>query len=67
MTNLSIILPLVKPGDRVRIVPRASVPNAQREFKVNAILPDGFLFGVTERCDGYILPFMWIKEIAIIG
>ena len=62
-----MIIALVKPGDTVEITPISKVPNAERRFKVNDVLDDGFLFGLSTTCDGYVMPFSWIKDIKIVG
>lgn len=62
-----IVMSLVKVGDIVEIVPIDKFPNAERRFKVNGIEKDGFLYGLSETCDGYVIPFNWIKEIKIVG
>lgn len=56
----------VNVGDTIRIVPIASVPNAEREFKVNALLNDGFLYGLSTTCDGYVIPYSWIKSLRVV-
>ena len=56
----------VKPGDVVRIVPIDKVPNADREFKVNELLEDGFLYGLSTTCDGYVMPYFWIKSLQVV-
>lgn len=53
----------VKIGDTIRITTKENVPNATREFKVDAILPDGFLFGCSTTSDGRMIPFSWIESI----
>ena len=62
-----IVMALVKPGDIVEITPISKVPNAERRFKVDEILDDGFLYGLSTTCDGYRMPFMWIEDIKIVG
>ena len=62
-----IIIALVKPGDTVEITPIPKVPNAERRFKVDEILDDGFLHGLSTTCDGYVMPFTWIQDIKIVG
>lgn len=61
------IIALVKPGDTVEITPISKVPNAERRFKVNDILDDGFLYGLSTTCDGYVMPFSWIEDIKIVA
>ena len=61
------IIALVKPGDTVEITPIPKVSNAERRFKVNDILDDGFLYGLSTTCDGYVMPFTWIQDIKIVG
>ena len=56
----------VKKGDTVRIVPIDSVPNAERVFKVDELLNQGFLYGCSITCDGYVIPYSWIKSIRVI-
>lgn len=56
----------VHPGDTVRIVPIDKVPNADREFKVNKLLNEGFLYGLSTTCDGYVMPYSWIKSLRVI-
>lgn len=53
----------VKVGDTIRITPKNNVPNAQREFKVDDITLDGFVFGCSTTSDGRMIPFSWIKSI----
>ena len=60
------IIALVKPGDTVEIIPIPKVPNAKRRFKVDEILNDGFLFGLSTTCDGYLMLFEWIEDIRIV-
>ena len=62
-----MIIALVKPGDTVEITPIPKVPNAERRFKVDKILDDGFLYGLSITCDGYVMPFTWIQDIKIVG
>ena len=62
-----MIMALVKPGDTVEITPISNVPNAERRFKVDEVLDDGFLYGLSITCDGYVMPFGWIKDIKIVG
>ena len=62
-----MIIALVKPGDTVEITPISKVPDAERRFKVDEILDDGFLFGLSTTCDGYLMPFEWIEDIKIVG
>lgn len=57
---------LVKPGDTVRIVPIDKVPNADREFKVDELLNEGFLYGLSTTSDGYVMPYSWIKRLKVI-
>lgn len=61
-----IIIALVKPGDTVEITPISKVLNAERRFKVNDILDDGFLYGLSTTCDGHVIPFSWIEDIKIV-
>lgn len=65
--KLDIILNLVKPGDIVEIIPIDKFPNAERKFKVDEITKEGFLYGLSETCDGYVIPFNWIKDISIVS
>lgn len=62
-----IVLQMVKVGDTVEIVPIDKFPNAERRFKVDEITEEGFLYGLSEYCDGYVIPFSWIKELKIVG
>lgn len=62
-----IVLQMVKAGDTVEIVPIDKFPNAERKFKVDEITKEGFLYGLSEYCDGYVIPFNWIKELKIVG
>ena len=62
-----IVLAMVKPGDEVEITPIDRVPNCERHFKVDEVLADGFLYGCSITCDGYVIPFSWIKDIKIVG
>lgn len=60
------ILTLVKVGDTIEITPHPKVPNTEKVFRVDDILEEGFLYGVSETCDGYVIPYSWIKDIKII-
>lgn len=62
-----IIISMVKVGDTLEITPIPKVPNAERRFKVDGILEEGFLYGVSETCDGHIIPYYWIQDIKIIS
>lgn len=62
-----IVMALVKPGDMVEITPIPKVPNAERRFKVNEVLDNGFLYGLSTTCDGYVMPFAWIQDIKIVA
>lgn len=64
--DLKNILNMVKVGDVVEITPIDKVPNAERRFKVDDITKEGFLYGLSETCDGYVIPFYWIKDIKIV-
>lgn len=64
---LDAVLPCIKSGDTVEIVPIDKFPNAERRFMVNDKLEEGFLYGLSETCDGYVMPYSWIKEIKIVG
>lgn len=57
---------LVKPGDTIKITPIDKVPNCEREIKVDYITEEGFLYGLSETCDGWIIPFNWIKDFEIV-
>lgn len=61
-----MVLQMVKPGDIVEIQPIDKFPNAERKFKVDAITKNGFIYGVSEYCDGYEMPFYWIKSLKIV-
>ena len=61
------IIALVKPGDIVEITPIPKFPNAERRFKVNEVLDNGFLYGLSTTCDGYVIPFSWIQDIKIVA
>lgn len=58
---------LVKRGDTIQIKPIDSMPNLDRVIKVQYVEKDGFWYGMTSSCDGYLLPFWAIKSIKIIG
>lgn len=60
------VLSMVKPGDTIEIEPIDKFPNAERKFKVDGITEEGFLYGLSEYCDGYAIPFYWIKNIKIV-
>lgn len=62
----SVVLNTVKPGDMVEIKPISKVPNCERRFRVDDITKEGFLYGLSETCDGYIIPFNWIDKIKIV-
>lgn len=62
----SMVLQMVKPGDTVEIVPNNKFPNADRVFKVDDITEEGFLYGLSEYCDGYVMPFYWIEDLKIV-
>jgi hypothetical protein len=57
---------MVKVGDTVEITPIEKLPNLDRKFKVNSITNDSFIYGVSETCDGYEMPFEWFTEIKIV-
>lgn len=61
------VIACVKPGDVVEIVPIDKVPNCERKFKVFGKTNTGFAYGITETCDGYEIPYSWIKSIKIVG
>ena len=61
-----IILSMVKKGDTIEIEPIDKVPNIDKHFKVDEVLDNGFLYGCSIRCDGYVIPFNWIKNIKIV-
>lgn len=61
-----VVIANVKVGDTVEIVPIDKVPNAERRFKVDDKTKEGFLYGVSEYCDGYVIPYYWIKSIKIV-
>lgn len=61
-----IVLGMVKVGDTIEITPNPKVPNAEKIFKVDEILEEGFLYGSSETCDGYVIPYSWIKDVKII-
>lgn len=61
------VLSSIRPGMRVKITPIPKVPDADTEFVVNEVRDDGFLYGVTETCDGYVMPFAWIDGISVTG
>lgn len=60
-------LPTVKRGDIVEITPIDKLPNADRILNVYDITSNGILYGVTEYCDGYVMPLEWIADAKIIG
>lgn len=62
-----IVLALVKEGDKVRITPIDTMPNLEREFKVDYRNADSFVYGASPYSDGYCIPFWAIKGIEIIG
>lgn len=62
-----MIIALVQPGDTVKITPNRKMPKADRTFKVDAVLESGFLYGCSTTCDGYVMPFTWIKDIKIVA
>lgn len=57
---------MVKAGDTVRIVPVDMFPNATRKFTVYKLTEEGFLYGVSTTCDGYVMPYSWIKSLKVI-
>lgn len=61
-----IIIALVKPGDTIKVKARESLPNFSGTYKVDYLVDDGFLYGVSGSCDGYTMPFWAIEEIAIV-
>ena len=63
----SIVMGMLQRNDLVRIVPIKKCPNAERVFVVDDILDNGFLYGVSETCNGYVIPFNWVEDISIIG
>lgn len=52
-------------GDIVVITPHEKFPNADRELDFYMLTPEGILYGVSERCDGCIMPYSWIKEFTV--
>ena len=66
MNTKDIILSLVKIGDTVEIVPSSKMPNADRKFRVQDITKNGFIYGISENCDGYLMPFYAIEDIKIV-
>lgn len=58
------LLKYLKEGDEIEIIPIDKFPNADRKFKINYFSKDGFVYGLSETCDGYEMPFNWIKGIA---
>ena len=55
----------VKKGDIINITPIDKVPNCERQIKVDEVTSEGFLYGVSTTCDGWIIPFYWIKDFEI--
>lgn len=62
-----IVLAMVKVGDTLEITPISTFPNAERKFKVDDILEEGFLYGASETCDGYVIPYYWIQDVKIVS
>ena len=63
-SDLCLLLPLVKKGDILRIIPKENFPNAKRQFTVIGRTDDGFEFYDRET---YVMPYYWIKKAAIVG
>lgn len=62
----NVILNIVKVGDTVEITPKEKFPNAERRFKVDDICKEGFIYGISEYRDGYVMPFYWIDSLRIL-
>lgn len=62
-----VVMALIKKGDIVEIEPIDKIPGCDIKFKVDEVLPDGLLYGCSETCDGFVVPFKWIKHIRILG
>lgn len=56
----------VKEGDTIRIIPRETVPNADRVLKIDRLTPWGIEYGATTTNDSYYMPYSWIKSFRII-
>lgn len=61
-----IVIGLVKKGDHLEITPIDKLPDFDKEITVQDVLDNGFLYGVTDRCDGYVYPFWAIKDVKIV-
>lgn len=62
-----IVLSMIKRGDIVEIVPIDKLPNLDRVLKVWDVSSNGIIYNVSVTCDGYEMPFSWIKEVKIVG
>ena len=67
MSARDMTIALVQRGDTIQIKPIDSLPYLDRIIKVQSVEKDGFWYGMTGSCDGYLLPFWAIKSIKIIG
>lgn len=52
-------------GDTVIITPHEKFPDAEKELDFYMLTPEGILYGVNEHCDGYIMPYSWIKDFTV--
>lgn len=60
------IIALVTKGDCLEIVPINNLPNLPKKIKVDEVRADGFLYGLSASCDGFIYPFWAIKSLKIV-
>ena len=60
------VISLVKRGDTLEITPIDKLPNFDRKIKVDYVTKDGFIYGMSSTCDGYLYPFYAIKDCKIV-
>lgn len=59
------IINCVKRGTILEIEPIDKLPNFEHEIKVDYVTKDGFVYGMSTTCDGYLYPFYAIKSLKI--
>ena len=65
-----IALNAMKPGTRLRLEPIKKLPNMDRDIVLDGITDclgePAILYGVSETCDGYSIPFSWIESYEVL-
>lgn len=60
----------IAPCTHLRLTPIPKLPNMDRDVVVNCIRnwsgEPSIVYGMSERCDGYAIPFSWIEDYEII-